>query len=106
MPILAFRAVTLDNVSTPWVVGWLPDHRVGGPGLFNVGWTVDQWEEFLFGTHEQRVALLGTLPANTLFLVTPFFLQHYGQSVTPFLRDPCFAIDSQIPVLTVTCAPS
>lgn len=82
--------IVLDNVSAPWILGWLPERSIGGPGLFNVpGWTYPQWEAFIYGSHEEREELLRPLPSNTHFLLTPFFMEHYGVHAESLLTDTC-----------------
>lgn len=83
--------IALDNSAAPWLLGELPDREVGGPGIFDLpGWKEEQWKDFLYGTHEQRVELLHTLRMGTLFVQTPLFTQYYGDHITEFLADPCF----------------
>ncbi len=83
--------IALDNAAAPWFLGELPDRDVGGPGIFDLpGWKEEQWREFLYGAHENRVGLLGTLPEGTLFVSTPFFRQYYGEHIAGFLKDECF----------------
>jgi hypothetical protein len=82
--------IALDNAAAPWLLGWLTDREVGGPGIFDVpGWTKEQWENFLYGSQDVRAALLGTLPQGTLFVLTPLFTDYYGVYVEGFLGDPC-----------------
>jgi hypothetical protein len=83
--------IALDNAAAPWLLGALPDRSTGGPGIFDIpGWKEEQWGNFLYGNHEQRLALLSMLPQGTLFVGTPFFLQYYGEHVAGFLADECF----------------
>lgn len=91
VPVGEAPVIALDNAASPWLLGALPDREVGGPGIFDLpGWKQEQWAEFLYGTHEERVALLSTLPQGTLFIVTPLFMDYYGEHVSAFLADPCF----------------
>lgn len=89
LPADAF-VLSLEPMSTPWLRGWLPHHRVAGPGIFSSPWDEAGWEKFIFGSLEERRQILGTLPEPLYLHVTPLFLEYYGESVTPFLRDPCF----------------
>jgi hypothetical protein len=83
--------IALDNTAAPWLLGVLPGRSVGGPGIFDLpGWKESQWADFLYGTHEQRAALLNLLPQGTLFVMTPLFEEYYGEYVAGFLQDPCF----------------
>ena len=83
--------IALDNAAAPWLLGELPERSVGGPGIFDLpGWREVQWAEFLYGTHEQRVVFLETLPQGTLFVTTPLFAQYYGEHIVGFLADTCF----------------
>lgn len=82
--------IALDNAGAPWLLGWLPERTIGGPGIFDLpGWTKDQWGQFLYGTHEERRLLLFGLPQGTLFVLTPLFTDHYGEYVKGFYGDPC-----------------
>lgn len=80
----------LENISVMALRGWLPHHRVGGPGMFDVPWSYEQWEQFLLGTHEERLALLRTIEGPVYLFVTPFFRDYYDEYGEEFLRDPCF----------------
>jgi len=95
----------LENESVVVLRGWLPDHHVGGPGLFEVFWSQQQWESFLLGTHEDRVFLLSPLPQPTYLFVSALFLSYYGPFADDFLGDPCFEPTDNTHVYRVTCVP-
>lgn len=82
--------LALENESVVVLRGWMPDHRVGGPGLFDVPWSYAQWETFLLGSHEERRSLLSLLPAPIVVFVSPHFLSYYGETGKEFLKDSCF----------------
>ena len=95
--------ITLENKSTTWLRGWLPNYRVGGPGLFNLNWSYEQWVELIYGTHADRKAILEQLDGPAYFLLTPLFYEHYGESAESFVRDSCFQPLEYVPLLQVTC---
>ncbi|OGJ68236.1 hypothetical protein A2947_01960 [Candidatus Peribacteria bacterium RIFCSPLOWO2_01_FULL_54_110] len=82
--------LTLEPMTTPFLRGWLPAHRVGGPGLFDSLWSEEQWEQFLLGTSMERRGLLATLPGPVFLFISPEFFSLYGADVERFLADPCF----------------
>ncbi len=82
--------LTLEPTTTPLLRGWLPKHRVGGPGLFDSSWSEMQWEKFLLGTSEERKELLVTLSGTVFLFVSPEFSSLYGRDAERFLADPCF----------------
>lgn len=96
--------ISLDNTSAPWLLGWMPDYRIGAPGLFDTpGWTYAQWEQALYGDSAARRSMLESLPADTFFLETPVLHEHYKEAINPFLADPCLEV--VVPhVLRVSCA--
>ncbi|PIQ76700.1 hypothetical protein COU78_05405 [Candidatus Peregrinibacteria bacterium CG10_big_fil_rev_8_21_14_0_10_49_24] len=96
--------LTLENKSTTWVRGWLPQNNVAGPGLFSLPWSRDRWEQLLFGTHEEKEALLGLLPGKVYFVLTPLFYSYYGEFADAFIADSCFEKLQDKPLLLVTCA--
>ena len=102
LPADAF-VVTLENKSTTWLRGWLPNHRVAGPGLFSYTWPFQDWELFLYGTHEQRRELLQRLEGPVYLLLTPLFFEYYGEFAQKFVEDPCFQRLENTSLLKVTC---
>lgn len=103
VPSDAFVLV-LDNASVPTVRGWLTTQKVGGPGLFDSEWTYPEWEMFLTGTHEERVALLAKVPQPTYAIVTPFFRAYYGASAEAFLSDGCLHETDRALLYLVDCS--
>ncbi len=100
--------LTLENKSTTWLRGWLPYHRIAGPGLFDVEWmTYDHWVKFIYGTHEERTHILKTIAGTTkgpiYLLVTPLFYEFYSDIAEEFLQDSCFNQREGSPLLEVTC---
>lgn len=96
--------MALENESVVALRGWLPQHRVGGPGLFDSSWTYQQWQSFLLGSNENRRQLLATLTAPVYVFVSPFFRSYYGDAMTHAITsDPCFS-PTDLPFLyQVTC---
>ncbi|HLD71212.1 MAG TPA: hypothetical protein VI873_01180 [Candidatus Peribacteraceae bacterium] len=82
--------LSLEPISTPWLRGWLPEHRVAGPGIFSSPWDEAGWEVFFFGSTADRHQMLASLPQPLFLHLTPIFMQYYGESVTLFLQDSCF----------------
>ncbi len=93
----------LENESVVALRGWLPDRPLGGPGLFDVFWIQADWEKFLLGTHEERVALLQTLPQPTYLFVSTYFNDYYGDYAAIFLKDECFEATAHNYLYRVTC---
>lgn len=83
--------LSLENNTTPFLRGWLPEYRVGGPGLFDSSWNRDEWKKFLLGSHTERVDLLQSLDAPVFLFVVPEFLAHYKENGETFLQDVCFS---------------
>jgi len=67
----------------------MPDHTVGGPGLFSLpGWSYELWEDFLLGAHEDRNRLLSNLHDKNIYLIaTPLFYNFYQEKAQEFLAD-------------------
>ncbi|PIR49134.1 hypothetical protein COU80_00065 [Candidatus Peregrinibacteria bacterium CG10_big_fil_rev_8_21_14_0_10_55_24] len=99
--------IALENQMAVRLLGWLPEHQTGGPGLFDYPpWTYDDWEQFLYGSHDERLDLLSALQERPLYFMTsPLFYEYYGEYVKAFLADPCFEHVKNAPLLRVTCMP-
>lgn len=82
--------LTLEPTTTPLLRGWLPTHRIGGPGLFDSSWSEEEWETFLLGEPAERLALLQSLPGPVFLFASPEFSSLYGNDAKRFLADPCF----------------
>lgn len=96
--------VGLENETVVVLRGWLPNHQVGGPGLFQIYWDVLQWEKFLLGTHEERMTLLQTFQTQHIYLfASHFFRDYYGEYADAFLKDSCFEQTENPLVYRVTC---
>jgi hypothetical protein len=102
VPANAF-ILSLENDSAVLLRGWMPERAVGGPGLFASQWSMEQWGDFLLGSHEQRVSLLAQLPQPTYLLVTPYFRDYYGEYAESFLKDSCFEKTPNVMLYRVTC---
>lgn len=99
--------IAMENISGTWLRGWLPNAQVGAPGLFDIpGWSYDEWELFIDGTHEQRDALLRTLQGEVFFLVTDPFTRYYGNRVAGIFTDPCLELVEGAPLLHSRCSQS
>jgi hypothetical protein len=95
--------LSLENESVMVMRGWMPYNKLGGPGLFDVDWSVQAWERFLLGTHNERVELLRALPRPVYVFVSPFFRDYYGADATKFLSDGCFKATEMEDVFIVVC---
>lgn len=99
--------IALENQSGPWLLGWLPEHRIGAPGLFDLpGWTYEEWEGFLYGTDAERKALLERLSGDVYFYLTPAFIQYYGEHIEGFLHDRCLRRVENLPLIHSECTGS
>lgn len=98
--------VALDNQTAPYLLGWLPEHAVGGPGLFHwPGWTYAQWEQFITGSNDDRKALLGTHGRPFYMYASPYFRSFYGAQADKVVNDPCFEPQRDANLLKVVCPP-
>ncbi len=95
--------LSLEPTSTPWLRGWMPDHRVAGPGIFSSPWDYDGWERFLLGNESDRRELLRDLRGPVFLFVSPGFLKYYGAASENFLNDPCFQTTEFASFLSVSC---
>jgi hypothetical protein len=94
----------LENQSAVVLRGWLPDHGVGGPGLFDFPWTYAQWETFLLGSQVDRANLAARLPASSYVYASDYFMRYYAGHADAFLRDPCFEKAGPRGLHRVVCA--
>lgn len=95
--------LTIENNSPFWVQGWNPDMQVGGPGLLDMPWTYQQWEQFIYGNHEQRAILLSQLPGPVYLYAPQFFYSYYKEQSKKFLSDSCFKKVEGQPLWEVVC---
>lgn len=95
----------LENRSVVVLRGWLPHHKVGGPGLFENDWTRTQWQTFMYGAHDERKKLLTRFGSTTWMFVSPEFRAYYGPYGEEFLADTCFAPTESSYFYSVTCIP-
>jgi hypothetical protein len=97
--------LSLENQSAVVLRGWLPFHRVGGPGLFDAHWSYREWERFLLGEEEDRRLFLQALPEGTYLFVSGFFRSYYGTHVNALLAEPCLVPVEQPFLFRVACSP-
>lgn len=81
------QVIVLD-VMAPWVVGYLPDNVVSGPGIFD-SQSKDEWEKFLYGSDAERSAFISRYPNGTYFLATDVFRSYYPPEVQTLLLHSC-----------------
>ncbi len=79
--------VVMDNMA-PWIVGFLPDSSVSGPGIFD-SLSLPEWEKFLLGSDVDRAAFFGHYRKGTFFYVTEVFGSFYPPEVLSVLTHPC-----------------
>ncbi len=79
--------VVLD-IMTPWVLGYLPNSSVAGPGIF-LSLPLPEWEKFLLGSSEDRKRFFWLYPKNTYFYATDVFFSYYPPDVTSVLKHSC-----------------
>ncbi|MBP7114643.1 MAG: hypothetical protein KBA40_04275, partial [Candidatus Peribacteraceae bacterium] len=79
--------VVMDNMA-PWVVGFLPDSSVSGPGIFD-SLPLLEWEKFLLGSDADRTEFFGKYAQGTFFYVTDVFRGYYPPDVQSILTHPC-----------------
>lgn len=83
--------IGLENQIPPFLLGWLPNQEVGGPGLFGAPlWNREDWQAFIYGMHEERVELLSELRQPLYGVVSPFFYSYYGEAGRELVKDACF----------------
>ncbi len=98
--------LSLENRSAVVLRGWLPRHRVGGPGLFDAPWSYQEWESFLLGSADERRAFLRMLPEPTYLFVSAFFRSHYGAIARTVLGDACLVPVREPFLYRVSCPPA
>jgi hypothetical protein len=79
--------VVMDSLA-PWVLGYLPDAEVSGPGIFDSR-PYDEWEKFLLGSESDRTVFLTQYPLGTYFYASELFRAYYPPSVLSVLDHPC-----------------
>ncbi len=81
------QVIVLD-VMAPWVVGYLPQNAVSGPGIFD-SQPQGAWEKFLYGTDADRSAFISHYPKGTYFFATTVFRSYYPPEVQTLLLHSC-----------------
>ncbi len=81
------EVIVLD-VMAPWVVGYLPDNAVSGPGIFD-SQPKDAWEKFLYGSDAERSAFISRYPRGTYFFASDIFRSYYPSEVQTLLLHSC-----------------
>jgi hypothetical protein len=96
--------LVLDNMA-PWVIGFLPDAVVSGPGIFEYPQPIDAWEKFLFGSHEDRIVFLQQYPLGTYLYATEVFRTFYPPEVQTLFADPCLEPTRLTGLFRSVCGP-
>ncbi len=81
------QVIVLD-VMAPWVVGYLPENAVSGPGIFD-SQPQDAWEKFLYGSDVERSAFISRYPKGTYFFASDIFRSYYPSEVQTLLLHSC-----------------
>ena len=98
--------LTLDNVTAPWLLGWMPLHRIGAPGLFDYPKkTYEDWENFVFGSPADRREFLSSIDGDIYLYTSPVFFMHYGEQAQVIVADPCLEQLGELPLFHFTCTP-
>ncbi len=79
--------IVLDNMA-PWVLGYLPDSSVSGPGIFD-SLPLSAWEKFLLGSEADRREFFEFYPKGTFFYATDIFRMYYPPEVQSVLQHSC-----------------
>ena len=98
------RVIVLDTMA-PWVVGFLPENNVSGPGIFD-SLPLESWQAFFYGSTAERQRFISNYPAGTYFLATDVFRSFYPPQVQTLLMDPCFRPTLFPGLLVSVCGPS
>lgn len=93
--------IVLDNMA-PWVVGYLPDADVSGPGIFNSR-PYTEWEKFLLGSSDDRQEFIAWYPEGTFFFASPVFTAYYPPEVQSVLTHSCFVPTSHAGLYQSVC---
>ncbi|MBI3331963.1 hypothetical protein HYZ99_03315 [Candidatus Peregrinibacteria bacterium] len=81
--------LALEPETAPWLRGYLPNHRIAGPGVFESPWDYGEWEKFLLGTQAERRNVLRSVSGPAAVFLTDRFSARYGENAERFLEDPC-----------------
>lgn len=95
------QVVVLDNMA-PWVVGYLPEANVSGPGIFDSR-PYAEWEKFLLGSDAGRRTFISRYPKGTFFFGSKVFDAYYPPEVQSVLRHPCLTPTSHAGLYRSTC---
>ena len=80
--------LTLDNITAPWMLGFMPHARLVAPGIFESR-TEDEWTRFLYGSREERLAFLRTFERPLFLYASPVFDAFYPPEVKALFDDRC-----------------
>lgn len=99
--------VTLDNVTAPWLLGWMPRYTVGAPGLFDYpkDGTIEEWEKFILGENADREQILLRFKKDLYLYISPIFMEHYREYAQNVINDPCLHHINGTPLYHSLCRP-
>ncbi|MSR67251.1 hypothetical protein EXS65_00265 [Candidatus Peribacteria bacterium] len=95
------QVIVLD-VMAPWIVGYLPQNAVSGPGIFD-SQPLSAWERFLYGTAEERQTFISHYPKGTYFYATDVFRVYYPPEVQTLFTHPCLERLEALGLYRSTC---
>ena len=98
--------LTMDNVTAPWLLGWMPLHHIGAPGLFDYPEkTYEEWEKFVYGSVNERRDFLSSIDDDIYIYASPIFFSHYGDQANVIIGDSCLEQLGRLPLFHFTCTP-
>ncbi len=83
----ASQVIVLD-VMAPWIVGYLPDNAVSGPGIFD-SQPLSAWQGLLYGTNAEKQTFIEHYPKGTYFYATDVFRAYYPPEVQTLFSHSC-----------------
>ncbi len=98
------QVIVLDTMA-PWVVGYLLDAEVSGPGIFD-SQPLEAWQTFLYGSHADRELFIKHYPLGTYFFASDVFRAYYPPQVQTLLTDPCLLPTTMTGLFRSACSAS
>ncbi|HRH93689.1 MAG TPA: hypothetical protein PKV72_04135, partial [Candidatus Peribacteria bacterium] len=97
------HVLVLENLSAPWVLGYMPKAEVVAPGVF-VSPEYSAWERLMYGTPEQRRTFLLDFPAPVFVYASDAFTSYYPpETVAGVLTHPCLKPTAAPGLFAVAC---
>lgn len=95
------QVVSLDTMA-PWILGYLPQNSVSGPGIFD-SYPLADWETFLLGEEADRRKFFERYPQGTYFYASPLFFAYYPPEILSVLEHPCLTTASRTGLYASVC---